>query len=70
MIWLKGSEYHLRSQCDRYTVCKVYICGTVFMEAWRGKVFLAREESASSEGMRAVCEADLRGAAEREARAV
>lgn len=37
MTWHKVSDYHLRSECTRYTIAKVYVCGVVKYELWRGR---------------------------------
>ncbi len=37
MKWLRVSDYHLRSECTRYTIAKVYVCGVVKYELWRGR---------------------------------
>jgi hypothetical protein len=35
--WAKVSDYHLRSECTLYTIAKVYVCGVVKYELWRGR---------------------------------
>ena len=38
MNWLQGGKYFLESDgAVKYTIAKVFVCGTTFYELWRGK---------------------------------
>lgn len=37
MIFIRASDYHLVSDCNRYTICKIVVPKGLLYEAWCGK---------------------------------
>ena len=56
--WRRMSDYHLRSDCRRYTIAKVIVLGEFFYEAWRAGELL-QTRLLSADAAKAVCHADV-----------